>query len=368
MPLTFHIVLALGVIHAVLLLYVLGRNFPQNHLGFFGLIITVIAVTLIIIEEWIVASGAWRNYPHILRISAWMPLLIGPGLWVFVNSLERPDIRTYDYLHFIPALCGLILFGPFYLQSGSSKIDVVLSTHTIPLVVSIFGTAKVVSLFVYFIVIKIRVRQFSRAARAQNLVKYISRLIITIILFLVIIATMFSAEHIAGNLLISSDLAGALGLGIFVYAFSIFSLLHWGNFTKLREPIKPNVEREVASRIQLLDTESSENVFKEVEQIVFAEKLFKISNLQLTRLSEQVGVAPHYLSYVINLVTGRNFNSWLNSLRVEAVRNDLKIRPDTRILEIALDNGFNSKASFNRAFQKEIGISPSEYKNSGLKL
>jgi hypothetical protein len=104
MPLLFHIVLALGVVHAFLLIALLTRRISENPFGFLSLIVTLCAVTLIIIEEWVVSSGAWQRYPNILRISAWMPFLIGPGIWGFVKSLESPDLRLRYLIHFVPAL------------------------------------------------------------------------------------------------------------------------------------------------------------------------------------------------------------------------------------------------------------------------
>jgi AraC-like DNA-binding protein len=39
-------------------------------------------------------------------------------------------------------------------------------------------------------------------------------------------------------------------------------------------------------------------------------------------------------------------------------------RPDLTILEISLEAGYRSKASFNEQFGKIVGMSPSEYRRS----
>ncbi len=60
---------------------------------------------------------------------------------------------------------------------------------------------------------------------------------------------------------------------------------------------------------------------------------------------------------------GKTFSEFLNEYRVNEVKEKLKTedRSLQTILAIALDSGFNSKASFNRVFKKHTGLTPSEY-------
>ena len=58
-----------------------------------------------------------------------------------------------------------------------------------------------------------------------------------------------------------------------------------------------------------------------------------------------------------------NFNDFINNYRIEAVKENLKKgeHKKTTLLGIAFDCGFNSKATFNRAFKKSTGLSPKDY-------
>ena len=58
-----------------------------------------------------------------------------------------------------------------------------------------------------------------------------------------------------------------------------------------------------------------------------------------------------------------NFNDFINTYRVEEVKKafDNGEHKKTTLLGIAYDCGFNSKATFNRAFKKNAGFSPKEY-------
>jgi AraC-like DNA-binding protein len=58
-----------------------------------------------------------------------------------------------------------------------------------------------------------------------------------------------------------------------------------------------------------------------------------------------------------------NFNDYINHHRVESVKKAFTNgeHKTTTLLGIAYDCGFNSKATFNRAFKKNTGLSPKEY-------
>jgi AraC-like DNA-binding protein len=58
-----------------------------------------------------------------------------------------------------------------------------------------------------------------------------------------------------------------------------------------------------------------------------------------------------------------NFNDFVNYYRVQAVVEKLKMgeQKTQTLLSIAYDCGFNSKATFNRAFKKAMGTSPKNW-------
>jgi len=75
-------------------------------------------------------------------------------------------------------------------------------------------------------------------------------------------------------------------------------------------------------------------------------------------------MSPSQVSDLINKGLGQNFNDYINKYRVEVIVKKLSDENNNHlsILAIALDNGFNSKATFNRVFKKKTGKSPSEYR------
>ena len=85
-------------------------------------------------------------------------------------------------------------------------------------------------------------------------------------------------------------------------------------------------------------------------------------DLRLSELAGRVGEQDKTLSAAINRCTGQNFNDYVNGLRCEYLVDRLRTgdhRQQT-LLALALDAGFNSKSTFNRAFRKYYGCSPRE--------
>ncbi|MFY0638845.1 helix-turn-helix domain-containing protein [Maricaulis maris] len=81
--------------------------------------------------------------------------------------------------------------------------------------------------------------------------------------------------------------------------------------------------------------------------------------LTARQLARRIGTNESYLSRTVNQGAGVNFNRFINEVRVDHVRAKLAEGVGKRdILALALDSGFNSKATFNRVFKDITGQTP----------
>jgi AraC-like DNA-binding protein len=96
------------------------------------------------------------------------------------------------------------------------------------------------------------------------------------------------------------------------------------------------------------------------------DKPFLNPQVSLSDLSEKLSISSKNLSQVINQTFGKNFFDFINSYRIQEVQHILKDSRDDKmtILEAMYEAGFNSKSSFNTAFKKETGQTPSEFRKT----
>jgi AraC-like DNA-binding protein len=114
-----------------------------------------------------------------------------------------------------------------------------------------------------------------------------------------------------------------------------------------------------------LTPEQIEAYKKRLLALLNAEKPFLNPQVNLTDLSEKLSVSSKHLSQVINQCFNKSFFDFINSYRIQEVQHILKESKDDKmtVLEAMYQAGFNSKSSFNTAFKKETGQTPTEYRN-----
>jgi len=108
---------------------------------------------------------------------------------------------------------------------------------------------------------------------------------------------------------------------------------------------------------------------REVEQILAAmqsDKLFRNMDLSIKSLAAELDIPEHRLRKHINSQLGyRNFNDFLNQYRIHEVTEKLSSEQMARtpVLTIAMDAGYRSMTTFNKAFKAREGVTPKEYRH-----
>ncbi len=100
-----------------------------------------------------------------------------------------------------------------------------------------------------------------------------------------------------------------------------------------------------------------------VKEALEIKKMYQDPELTLTDLATELGTNASLLSKIINRSFGMNFNDYINQYRVMEVKLKLEnpANANLTIMSLAYDAGFNSKATFNRAFKKHTGENPKTY-------
>ncbi|NOU59682.1 helix-turn-helix domain-containing protein [Marinifilum caeruleilacunae] len=119
---------------------------------------------------------------------------------------------------------------------------------------------------------------------------------------------------------------------------------------------------------QSINTEQDEKdpIIQKLKLLMDTNKPYLEPELNIGNIANELHIHSHQLSKIINSKLGVNFFEFINEYRVNEFKS-LAANPKNKhisILGLAMDAGFNSKATFNRIFKKTTGLTPSEFREN----
>ena len=85
--------------------------------------------------------------------------------------------------------------------------------------------------------------------------------------------------------------------------------------------------------------------------------------ITLSDAADACNLSKYYFAHFFKEITGSTFLEYLTLFRLERALPLLSCTEKT-VVDVAYDCGFSNIRSFNRAFKKYIGLSPSEYRKN----
>lgn len=116
-----------------------------------------------------------------------------------------------------------------------------------------------------------------------------------------------------------------------------------------------------------LDDDQLNLLWDELQRFINENKPYINNDLTLAELAEQTGIKRHDLSQVINSRGGQNFYEFINDFRIAAARQ-LLLDPERgklKMLDLAMEVGFNSQSTFYSHFKRRVGMAPRQYREKG---
>lgn len=348
--------IALGIFLGVLLLTLERGNKAANR--YLGIIMILMAV---FVSDFAISKlGIYINIPHIIETAPSLLFLVGPFFLFYIKALlgEKVVLKGKLLLHFMPFVLLVIYWTPFYLQSPETKLEIYYNDTSFELKHKIIILIQAVHAIVYSFIIKKYIS--ARNVKIHDDIKrwgkkclgFLSLIFTMVIIFYFV--TLAGVElHPVYSIIIPLLITSAiLSLG----------------FTGLKHPII--IPHTAAAAIgkkyegSTLDSVKADEYLQKLLSLMESEKLYLQSDLTLQKLAEILCVLPNHLSQVINDRTGQNFFDFVNSYRVKAAQELLSSQRGELLTILAICNeaGFNSKSSFNTAFKKQTGLTPSQFK------
>jgi YesN/AraC family two-component response regulator len=127
-------------------------------------------------------------------------------------------------------------------------------------------------------------------------------------------------------------------------------------------PLSQPSERTAKYEKSSLKADQAKIYSKQLEDYITNTKPYLKNELRLQELAELVKIPPHHLSQVINENLKTTFFDYINRHRVEEAKILIRTNPNSSLLEIAFNAGFNNKTSFTNAFRKFTTQTPVEFR------
>ena len=280
-----------------------------------------------------------------------------PCYYIYVLSFRKPGVlnRRSTYLHFFPVAVGLIflLFSPAAWQVDRAlMILLYLLAFPCYLLVSIRELSKHKDYLL------------TRFSYTENIdLAWLNRMLwgAFVIWFAMVIF------HIFPKTILELEQVTLFGAPIFVmFGFKLYLGIYGVKQPNLLLSYgmgAASVKVSNGSTYQQLSGEKAERIAGTINDVVLTQKLHLDPEINLAKLSEATAIPSYYISQVLNKKLNKNFYDFINAFRVEEFKQ-LALRPGSEkfsILALAYDAGFKSKSSFNAAFKKNTGCTPSQY-------
>ena len=354
------------------LLTVKTKHKISNALFAFFLIITAIDSSTPLIE--LVTTGP--SNLGILRST--LAFLQIPAFYLYVVSVCYSDFKFKPkyILHLLPFLIANVIMLPrFYLVDATAKMNFIVNRKSM-IELQFNHTLIHIQIVIYFIAVFMILRKVKKlylenyAGANINSDNWLFQ-------FTIVLTILYSCT-IVKNIFKFSDypyISELLKIGIQVF---LLFIVCWYLFKALNHP---SLFRNIDSKLKLVadivleenknETQTiSEKEYQEdlekLKKYMIEEKPFLNPSLTIQEVSAAIGIPVRNLSVLINHKLEQHFYDFVNSYRIENAMEILKdsTKNKVTILEILYDVGFNSKSSFNTAFKKHTGNTPTSYRNN----
>jgi AraC-like DNA-binding protein len=324
----------------------------------------------ILAEEFVEAANLTTRFPHVIGSSLAIDYLIAPLILFYARCLTRPDqpLTRRDFLHGLPFLAALLGALPFLLQSGAAKVA--LAEGPFPPSVRLVIAGKVVVAAAY---LTSTIRHLLRFVRNAQEPRARDPHVVWLLRSMVALAVMAAVSLALGVLSwsgvalpIDGDTLGTVFIAASIYIISALLIRHPIAAAAARgESVAQMITAPLRKKYETspLTQPQKRELLDRVVLHMSTQRPYLDASLDLQTLAELVETRAEYLSQVLNELHGENFYEFVNSYRVREVQSRIAATMDANktMLALAYESGFNSKASFNRAFKRFTGKTPSDY-------
>ena len=364
------ILLCMGALQGLVFGMILLRSKKENRAAntILAILLFLLSYRLLVQVMRLFGLGYYDGWYYAMLDLSWIH---GALLYFYTRALTTPDFRLYrrDWIHFVPLLLQISISIFVRLQNlywdgtreslswlGYWGYVVWMNNPTIYIVAS--------SLIIYYAhrgekILSSAGRELTIKADRQKWIRRILRSfkVYFALVLIVLITDLFIVSVAEGN-------SYFYFIRFYYYPFFIglAVLTYWIGM----EGFSRRDKEGLILKRQLSPTEKDrlDQVARALEEAMNQDRLFTNPELSINLLAEHLEVKPYLVSRCLNEIMETKFNDYVNGFRIREVQRLLRNPKSQKytLLSLAMESGFNSKSSFNRAVKKQLGISPNDLK------
>ncbi|OKH88312.1 hypothetical protein LF95_16960 [Thalassospira sp. TSL5-1] len=333
----------------------------------------------------VLASADWRLY--LFPLFGVIPYFYLPSVYLYFRELcNLPVGRAYRH-YLLPvimigvlAVMVVMIFDRFGTQIATGQTQFNLTPFSDPTVINLsiltifFAVALYVQLVIYMVWLWRMSLHYVRKLGEQmdgeqpGLKRWLAEFLIGITLIFLIYTVSVVIDILDQE---SEWISIVIEAGFVIVLFRLGHLLavNPALFVAAETDGAPEVTGQKSDdasepdRIRLiLEDDEARRIRRDLEKLTRDTDMMFDPLLTMPKMASAVGVKPNQLSFVLNRHIGKSFFDYVNEYRIHAATQRLLDEPDRTILDIAIEVGFNSKSTFNLAFKKITGLTPSAYR------
>jgi len=381
-PITFEqissvISLVVGFLYILQIVFIKKNNKAANRYFFLYLL----NLNFIILFFFLLDIGLSDYLKYLVPLITSSILLISPLLWIYINGLVYPNNKEKKIKHLMPSISiGVVLTlleASIYISNSKAYREIVL------LIMTYITVGSISCLFIiqcnYYTYLSINLYK-KHQINVANLFSYSENIDLKWIRVLLTGFIIFIISMVLVNLMdgLLSDILFDVLMTLYIIYIGINALNQKEIYQN--NPIKINDENGSKSISTINEINEEDNVknalvieenqpelFLQLKTAllkkIIEEKVFRDQDLSIYKLSKELNTNSKYLSTIINKEFKKNFVNFINEFRIEEAKINLKSEQfkNYTIEAHGQHVGFKSKSSFNIAFKKFTGKTPSEF-------
>lgn len=301
---------------------------------------------------------------------AYLPM---PIFYLYILSVCYSDfkLKWKHLLHGVPYLiANLVMLPRFYLTSTAQKLELFEEYNHLYEIIFLhisLHLQAIIYLTAGFIILNKAKKIFLENYSSSTIATY--KWLFQLLLF----TSLLYAVALIKNILKYSGEVDVFNNAQTIVVLFVLGIVCWYVLKALRYPnlfsgvdSKLVLTQNLADDNDIMQDPNNTNQIEKLISYMETEKPYLNPSLSLSNLADQMGMNSRELSIIINQKLNQHFFDFVNGYRIKEAMNILvdPAKKGETVLEILYEVGFNSKSSFNTAFKKHTGKTPTEFRKS----